>query len=123
MTTTRIALDCSACKSEKTMKAAEIARFHGIVRVIGYVIVVPSVIGIIFSIIMFMAAGSASSEVMSTTQSSAAQAGAAMGTAIGVGFAFFMGCMSLVSGLVGWILLLKKKVFKCNVCGFILDRA
>jgi len=51
-------IDCNACKSEQTMHATKIGRFSGIVRVIGYIFVIPSVIGIVYSIIMmFLAAG------------------------------------------------------------------
>jgi hypothetical protein len=28
----------------------------------------------------------------------------------------------LVGGLIGWLLLMKKKVFKCIKCGYIMDR-
>ena len=118
-----IQLDCSACKSETSMKATKIPKFNTILRIIGFIIVIPSVLGIIIAIIMFISSVSATSEVMSTTQSNAAAAGATIGAAIGFGASIFVGCSSLVGGLIGWLLLMKKKVYKCFNCGFILDRA
>jgi hypothetical protein len=35
---------------------------------------------------------------------------------------FVLAGVSLVGGLIGWILISKKKVFKCTVCGCIKDR-
>jgi len=51
------------------------------------------------------------------------EAGAAFGGAIADSTSLFIGSVSLVGGLIGWLLLMKKKVFKCSNCGFILDRA
>ena len=38
-----------------------------------------------------------------------------------IGFAMF--ALSAVGGLIGWLLLMKKKVFKCTSCGVLLNRA
>jgi hypothetical protein len=47
------------------------------------------------------------------------------GMAAGVmGFAGFCGFIGgLVGGLLGWLLVMKKKVLKCNGCGAIVERA
>lgn len=118
-----IKVDCNACKGEQSMVATKVSKFGGIVKFIGYVITIPSILGIIFALLLFVSAGSASNEVMSTAQSDAEIAGAAIGAGIGFGAAIFIGISSLAGGLVGWILIMKKKVFKCTTCGFILDRA
>jgi hypothetical protein len=118
-----IKLDCNACKSGVSMKADIIPKFNMILRIIGYIIVIPSVFGVIIAIIIFISTGSATSGVMSTAQSGAEATGAAIGATIGFGFSIFIGCSSLVGGLIGWLLLMKKKVYKCSICGFIIDRA
>ncbi|MCR4291259.1 MAG: hypothetical protein NUV76_00110 [Candidatus Kuenenia sp.] len=59
-------LDCGACKTESSMKATKISRFNIILRIIGFIIVIPSVVGVIFSIIMFFTTGQATTEIMST---------------------------------------------------------
>jgi hypothetical protein len=99
-----VQLDCSACKEEKSMEETKVKKFSRVLRVIGYIIAIPSAIGIIFGIIML-------------------EAGAAFGGAIADSTSLFIGSVSLVGGLIGWLLLMKKKVFKCSNCGFILDRA
>ena len=99
-----IQLDCSACKSRASMEATKIPKFNTILRIIGFIIITPSVIVIFIAIIMFIASISAIST-------------------IGFGFSFFIGCSSLVSGVIGWFLIAEKKVYKCINCGFILDRA
>ena len=60
--------------------------------------------------------------VRSDAASAAAVTGAAIGTGIGMAVAVFFGIASLIGGTVGYILIMKKKVFRCNQCGFIMDR-
>ncbi len=117
-----ITLDCSACKSETTMTPTKIRRFNTILRIIGYIIVIPSLLGVAVALIMFFSVIQVSSETMSTIQTDAERAGAAIGTGIGFGMSIFMGATSLIGGLIGWLLLMRKKVFKCIKCGFVLDR-
>lgn len=117
-----IRLNCSACNSPLSMEPKKISKFSGIVQFIGYLIAIPSAIGVIISIVMFFSMGSATNEVMSTAQSNAEQAGAAIGATIGFGFSLFVGFCSLVGGLIGWLLIMKKKVYKCSNCGYIIDR-
>ena len=116
-------LDCSACKNEKTMEQSKVGRFSTVVRVIGYIFLVPSVLGMIAAVIMFIGAYSAVTESMTLAQTEATRAGVALGASIGVGVAIFFGIASFVGGLLGWLLLMKRKVYKCIKCGFILDRA
>ena len=103
-------LDCSACKTVSAMKATTTPKFNQIIRLIGYFIVAPSVFGMIVAVIMLISTGSATSEVMSTAQTDAEAAGAAIGATIGIGASLFVGISSLIGGLIGWLLLMKKKV-------------
>ena len=85
-----VRLDCSACKIEKSMIATTVPRFEGIVRIIGYIIVIISIILIVINIF----------------------------SVTGIIFVPFI----LVGGVLGWLLLLKKKVYRCENCSFIIDR-
>ena len=118
-----IQLDCNACKTDGTMKPTKVARFNTILRVIGYVIVLPSLLGVAFAFTTCFATADAANEVMAQAQSGAETAGATIGAGIGYGIALFIGASSLVGGIIGWLLLLKRKVFRCMQCGFILERA
>ncbi|MBI4828630.1 MAG: hypothetical protein HY804_07450 [Nitrospinae bacterium] len=100
-----------------------IYRFSQIVVLIGYIIIVPSIVGMLIGgntcIASFQIGGEAISQAR---DDSAVGAGAVLGTTLGVGISLFIIISSLVGGLVGYLLIMKKKVFKCNQCGFIMDR-
>lgn len=100
-------LDCNACKTEKSMEPTKIPKFNLILRFIGYIILIPSMIGLFIACV-----------ILGTSVASADAAG----LAFGFGFAAFIAVTSIVSGLIGWILIMDRKVFKCSVCGFVLDR-
>lgn len=116
-------LDCSACKTTQSMQATKVARFNAILRLIGVVIVIPSLLGIAFSFVTCFATSDAVTRVMAQAQTQADSTGAALGAGVGYGISAFIGASSLVGGLVGWLLLLKRKVYRCARCGFVLDRA
>jgi len=116
-------IDCNTCKSPRAMKPTKVSRFHGMVVFIGYCIAIPSFFGFLFAVLMFFSTGNAANEVIEAAGSDAERAGATIGAGIGFGFSMFVGVSSLVGGLVGWLIIAKKKVFKCISCGFILDRA
>ena len=115
-------LDCNACKTSGSMTATKVPRFSGVVRVIGGIILIPSFLGIGFALLIFFSTIMASAS-MPTRGDSAAQAGSAIGFGIGFMFSIFVGVISLVAGVVGWLFLLNRNVWKCLRCGFILDRA
>ena len=103
-----ITLDCNACKSKQAMHATKVSRFSGIVRLIGYIIVVPSVYSVIMNIVkMFRAAWSISSAAGTVTGAEETAATLAVGTCV------IMVIIFLVSGLIGGILIMKK-------CNFLL---
>ena len=122
MSAVDIRLDCNACKTPSAMIATKIAKFSAIIRVIGGILLVPSVLGIAFALLVFLSTVMSSS-VMSTAHSDAEQTGAAIGLGIGFMFSLFIGVISLVGGLLGWLLLLNRKVYRCMRCGFVIDRA
>ena len=117
----RIQIDCQACRTSGSMQATTIPRFSGIVRVIGVILVIPSILGMCLAGILLLSFFAGMSQ-MSAAQSDAELAGQAVGSAIGVIFIVIIGIVSFVSGLIGWLLLMSKKVFKCVVCTFVMDR-
>lgn len=115
-------IDCQACRAPASMVAAKIPRFSNILRLIGVIILIPSFLGLSVSALMFIGAIS-SQAAMTGAQSDAEIAGRGIGVALVGGFILVIAAISLVSGLVGWLLLLTRKVFKCVRCGFVMDRA
>ena len=115
-------LDCTACRTATSMVATKVPRFSNIVRVIGAVLLIPSLLGFLFTALMFLSTVLTTAS-MPAARSDAEEAGRAIGFGIGFVFTIFCGVVSLVGGLVGWLLLLTRSVWKCSRCGFILDRA
>lgn len=138
------------------------------VVIIGYIFLVPSVLGMLFGILMlvssFGAGASAASEVdksvraelvansipapviekimankpidhamlvqftpqqqeaikSSSTQQAAGKVGAGVGTAAAMGFSVILIVMFFVGGLVGWLLVMKKKILQCDHCSAVV---
>jgi len=103
---THYSIDCTACKLEAGMEKKSVPRFPVFIRIIGVFIAIPSALG------MFTGAISIFSPHTSPTSA---------GFSIIIGGGFFM--LSAVGGLIGWLLLMRKKAFVCSRCGFMLDRA
>lgn len=72
--TKNIQLDCSACKSKASMEAIKIPKFNTILRIIGFIIVIPSVLGILLAILLFISTTTGTLGSLSKTQSDAATA-------------------------------------------------
>jgi|WetSurMetagenome_2_1015567.scaffolds.fasta_scaffold165539_3 hypothetical protein len=119
-------LDCNACKKEKTMAPTTVSRMSIVVRVIGWLIAIPSIIGVVISAITLITSVLAGGHAAMSGVASGDTTGAVVGAGVGMvatGISIFFGIFSLIGGLVGYLLIMKKKVYKCTVCGFIIDRA
>ena len=113
-------LDCSACKSDKTMEPARVAKFSGAMRVFGYIITIPAVLGILAAITLSFVAWYSTHRQLTPPE---VKEGLAFYNSITYGVSLIVAFVSLAGGLAGWLLLMKRKVYKCIKCGFILDRA
>jgi len=99
-------IDCTACKLSGGMEKSSVHRFPVLIRIIGWIIATPSAVGMLLGFfIMFRPSGSFGMD--------------AGGFFFGGIFVMF----SAAGGLVGWLLLMSKKAFVCQRCGFMLDRA
>jgi hypothetical protein len=143
-------------------------RLGGIVATIGYIILIPSFLGMLLGFLALFATGSAGNETKESLKTevagelrnaavpenlvakvttmeeiqeadlagltdeqrqavsdgelsmSAGSMGADAGTAIAGGFSLFLIVSSFVGGLLGWLLILKKRVLQCNNCGAVV---
>jgi hypothetical protein len=99
---------CKVCDAGTLLRRKKF-RMSGPVVAIGYIFLIPSILGIIFSAFMLFTAASlphAANDVAS----------ADMATGIAGGVAIFFGIASFVGGLIGWLLVMKKQVLECNTC-------
>jgi uncharacterized membrane protein len=103
-------INCKACDNEKSMEATKISRFSVVVQVIGWLLSIPSILGVLIAIVSI---ATYVFDVNDTT---------ILGIS-GVWISITFGVISLIAGLLGYILIMKKKVFKYSVCGFVMDRA
>jgi len=158
---------CQIC-GQGELKSKKKYRMSGPVVAIGYILLIPSILGMLFGLLMIFATGSAVSEtstgikqevreqlmaadipgeisekvitrqalteeenaMLTEEQSraladaeltySASQVGVGAGTAIAGGFSAFMVISSFVGGLIGWLLIMKKKVLQCTSCNAIV---
>jgi len=109
-------VDCPACKTSQSMVATQIPRFSAPVRLVGYIIALPSVVGMASAALLVIVT---TANVSSVAHNGAAAGGSGLSYAVAV----MVAVASLASGLLGWLLIMKKKVFKCEACGFVMDRA
>jgi len=97
-------LRCKICDKGELLRTKKF-RMSGAVVAIGFLLLFPSILGILFSILVFFSAGTADSGV----------AGAAVaGTSVCFGISSFIG------GLLGWLLVMRKKVLQCDSCGAVI---
>lgn len=103
---------CKIC-DRGHLERKEVYRLGGIVAAIGFVILIPSVVAMgvtIASVLMIYADVAKETD---PAQVDAANGAAALATLMGGGMFF----AALVGGLLGWLLVLKKKLLKCSSCG------
>ncbi|PYP50678.1 MAG: hypothetical protein DMD45_10270 [Gemmatimonadetes bacterium] len=160
------AIKCKTCDRGTLVKRKKY-RMSGIVVLIGYILVIPSVLGILIGVAGIVGSGSAgtSSNQASRTRveadlraasvpsaviakvtknparsiavsdtaalngmqraairsASLSLAASDVGTTVGVGlfagFSIFVVIASLVGGLLGYLLIMKKSVLQCDTCG------
>lgn len=117
-------LDCRACRSERAMDYRKIYRFPLILRVIGLLFIIPSIAGLLISIVSLLSSFATSASMASTPslrgQNPAEFAGLAF--LMGAGFSIAIAAWSLIAGTVGWIFWMTRKVWKCTRCGHFIDR-
>ncbi len=103
---------CKVCDSGTLIQRKKY-RMSGPVVFIGYILLIPSILGILFSAFMFFTAA--------TTTNIDTSSGSNVAAGILGGFSIFMGIAALVSGLLGWLLIMKKQVLECDVCHAVVN--
>jgi hypothetical protein len=91
----------------------KVFRMSGPVVAIGFILLIPSVLGMLFSAMILLQ----TIEHSGNTQ----DPGELFGSVFGVGFAITFGVASFVGGLFGWLLVMKKQVLQCSDCGAVVS--
>lgn len=103
---------CKVCDAGTLLRRKKF-RMSGPVVAIGYILLIPSILGILFSAFMFFTAAS--------LPHANGAASADMATGIAGGVAIFFGIASFVGGLIGWLLVMKRQVLECNTCQAVVN--
>ena len=101
-------ISCKVC-DKGALVQTKVHRLSGPAVVIGYIFLIPSILGIIISALAFV-------------QVSYLSHGSSGGSLVG-GFVLIFGLASFVGGLLGWLLVMKKRVLRCNVCSATVNAA
>lgn len=96
---------CKVCDSGE-LRRKELYRMSGMAVFIGYLLLVPSVIGMLWSSVLFLiSVGNEATDV----------------AVLGGGLSITTAIASMVGGLVGWLLVMKKTVLQCSVCRAVIN--
>jgi hypothetical protein len=96
-------LTCKIC-DRGTLVSKKVHRMSTPVVVIGYILLIPCICGIVFCGLVMAA-------LVSNRDANAVTMGIPFGIAV---------CL-FVSGLLGWLLVMKKRVLKCTFCGAVVE--
>lgn len=107
---------CKICDCG-TLTHRKIHRLSGPAVVIGYILLIPPILGIaacVILLIVILFAGAAGVAHGSVFESLSA-------AGLGVIALVVIGVFCFVSGLVGWLLVMKKNVLQCDICGAVVN--
>jgi predicted phage tail protein len=90
-------------------------RLSGPAVVIGYILLVPSLLAIAGDLVLILVVAAATAPISASHTGAAADKAVAGG--MGVCFLSCMGVSFFISGPLGWLLVMKKRVLQCSNCG------
>jgi hypothetical protein len=123
ITSSELLLNCRACRTLEAMSKQTIWRFPTILRIIGLLFIIPSVLGLVAAAFSLITSFATSATMMNGPKGQDLSAAAGLGFLFGFGFSIALGAWSLLAGTVGWIFWMNRKVWKCIRCGHFIDRA
>jgi len=109
-----VGIRCKTC-DVGVLRSEKRYRMSGPVVAIGYILLVPSILGVALSLFMFMSVAGSTGSASPGSDASAAIAGG-----IASGIIIVIGVIAFVFGLLGWLLVMKRKVLRCATCGAVV---
>ena len=106
---------CRVCQQPGSLEIRKIHRFSTPVVVIGWLILIPTFLGMSCGTIGLVGAGGMAAQ-------SAQSGGPTVGAYAG-GLSLFVLISSFMGGLLGYLLIMKKKVITCGRCGSVQAEA
>jgi hypothetical protein len=102
---------CKICDTGR-LEAKQAFRLGGVVACIGYILLIPSVVAMGVSIGSVLLVYASAAKETDPAQMETASGAAVIATLMGGG----MFLAALVGGLLGWLLVLKKRLLQCTSC-------
>lgn len=115
-------LDCRPCRTAQSMSARVIYRFPAILRVIGLLFIIPSILGILVAGFSLVSSFATSASMVNSAKGQDMAGVAGLGFLMGFGVSVAIAIWSLLAGTIGWIFWMSRKVWKCGRCGHFIDR-
>ena len=103
-----VAIKCKVCDAGTLVRRKKYLR-SSVVVLIGYILLIPSIIGILLGGALLLGVGASDSAYSDGT-------GAAIAQFLGV--LFVVG--SLVGGSLGWLLVMRETMLQCDHCGAVV---
>lgn len=116
-------LDCRACRTLQSMSEGAIFRFPVILRIIGLLFIIPSVLGLLAAAFSFLTSAATSATMLNGPKGQDMSGIAGLGFLMGFGVSIAIAVWSLLAGTIGWIFWMSRKVWRCVRCGHFIDRA
>ncbi len=105
-------LDCQACRAGSSMIATDIPVFNSVIRTIGAILLIPSALAVIGAVLT----------VAVLILDPRPEFGIGHWLSVAAGFVGAV-IVALVASLISWLLLMRRDVYWCRRCGFLLSRA
>ncbi len=102
---------CKVC-DRGALVSKKVYRMSAPVVFIGFVLLIPSVLGMLFCFYMFVSVANVPMSADETTRTAGGLAG---------GLFLLVGVFFMVGGLLGWLLVMKKQVLQCNLCNAVVN--
>jgi len=117
----RLKFYCKICKSEQSIIEERVPKFSKFIRTVGFLIAIASIFACLISVLFYFS--TAVTEIgLFESLKNGLEAGETMFVAeFQLIYSVFLCVLAILGGVVSWILLKKKKAYKCYRCGQLVD--
>ena len=112
---------CNVCKSEQTILEERVPKFSKFIRAVGLLIAIASIFAGLISVLFYFSTVVTEIGLFEFLKNGL-EAGENMFVAeFQLIYSVFLFVLAILGGVVSWILLKKKKAYKCYRCGQLVD--
>ena len=117
----RLKFYCKICKSEQSIIEERVPKFSKFIRTVGLLIAIASIFAGLISVLFYFSTVITEIGLFESLKNGL-EAGETMFVAeFQLIYSVFLCVLAILGGVVSWILLKKKKAYKCYRCGQLVD--